>query len=386
MADGDAARASTMLVLSSIHEVAAQIWNDLASPPGAPFNPFISHEFLAALERSKSVSPESGWAPSHILIESRGAVVAAAPLYVKSHSFGEYVFDQLWAQAYERAGGRYYPKVLCASPFTPVPGPRLLARSREHKALVAAAIIELTDHIGASSAHVNFNTDEDMSALAAQGFLPRAGIQYHWFNRGYDSFDDFLDALTSRKRKALKRERRDATVGLVIRRLVGREIDERVWSAFWTFYQNTGARKWGKPYLTRAFFREIAETMADRLMMIVAEDLGRPIAGALNFIGGDCLFGRYWGRTEDRPFLHFEVCYHQAIEFAIERGLSRVEAGAQGEHKIARGYEAVTTRSAHWIKNPAFRAAISRYLDEERPGVGANVVAIAQMAPFKAGN
>ncbi len=368
---------------SSMAEIDAAGWNRLANPEPSAYNPFVSHEFLSALEESKSVSPETGWAPMHLLVEEAGALVGAAPLYVKGHSQGEYVFDHHWADAYEHAGGRYYPKLLCAAPFTPVPGPRLLAASPQTKSILAQALRQATQQIGASSAHVNFTEDSDKTALENAGFLPRMGEQYHWFNRGYDSFGDFLSALTSRKRKAVRRERREAANGLVIKRLTGAEITERYWDAFWLFYQDTGARKWGHPYLTRSFFRIIAETMAEKILLIVAERQGEPIAGALNFIGGNALFGRYWGCTEDVPFLHFELCYHQAVEFAIERRLERVEAGAQGQHKIARGYEPIPTWSAHWIQNENFRAAISRYLDAERRQTGLEIEALKDYTPFK---
>jgi predicted N-acyltransferase len=383
MGDGADNPALTARTLASISEVDAADWNRLANPPDAPYNPFVAHEFLRALENSGSAAAETGWTPCHLALEEDGALVGAAPVYIKSHSYGEYVFDHHWADALERAGGRYYPKILCAAPFTPVPGPRLLAAAPARKAALGAAMTELATKLLASSVHVNFIKAEDADALANVGYLARRGVQYHWFNRGYQSYDDFLAALSSRKRKALRRERKDAAEGLTIRRVEGRDIDGRLWDAFWIFYQDTGARKWGSPYLTRAFFAEIAETMRDRLLMIVAEDRGRAIAGALNFIGGDALYGRYWGRIEDRPFLHFELCYHQAIDFAIERGLARVEAGAQGEHKVARGYEPVATHSAHWIAHPGFKKAISDYLEAERRGVDADIGAIDAMTPFR---
>lgn len=381
MPDGsDAALART---IGSIKEIDPAQWNRLANPDPARYNPFVSHEFLSALEESKSVAPEAGWAPLHLIVEEAGAVTGAAPLYVKGHSQGEYVFDHHWADAFERAGGRYYPKLLSAAPFTPVPGPRLLAPGDNAKQTLAVALRQVTEQVGASSAHVNFITEDDKAALEKAGFMARMGEQYHWFNRGYETFDDFLAALASRKRKAVKKERREAGDGLVIRRLVGADITERHWDAFWLFYQDTGARKWGYPYLTRSFFRIIAETMADSLLLIVAERDGEPIAGALNFIGGDALYGRYWGCLEDVPFLHFELCYHQAVEFAIERGLARVEAGAQGQHKIARGYEPVATWSAHWISNESFREAIARYLEAEREQTGMEIEALKDVTPFR---
>ena len=379
----DGSDASFARTLSSIREIPAHAWNALANPDPATFNPFVAHEFLSALEESKSVAPEAGWAPMHLVVEEAGAVTGVAPLYAKGHSQGEYVFDHHWADAFARAGGQYYPKLLCAAPFTPVPGPRLLATDASSKKTLALAIRQITEQVRASSAHVNFIAGEDKEALLAADFLPRMGEQYHWFNRGYESFEDFLAALASRKRKAIRRERREAADGLVIRRLIGAEITERHWDAFWRFYQDTGARKWGYPYLTRTFFRLIAERMPERILLIVAERDGEPIAGALNFIGGDALYGRYWGCTQDAPFLHFELCYHQAVEFAIERGLARVEAGAQGQHKIARGYEPVATWSAHWIVNESFRDAIARYLEAERSQMGMEIEALKEFTPFR---
>ncbi|MEO1135457.1 MAG: GNAT family N-acetyltransferase [Pseudomonadota bacterium] len=379
----DGSEAALARTLASISEIDATLWNGFANPDPQSFDPFISHEFLLALEQSKSVAPEAGWAPMHLVVEERGDITGLAPLYVKGHSQGEYVFDHHWADAYERAGGRYFPKLLCAAPFTPVPGRRLLAANDQARLTLAVALRQVTQQAGASSAHVNFISNSDKEALAHTGYLPRAGEQYHWFNRGYECFDDFLGALSSRKRKAIRRERRDAIDDVQIRRLRGAEITERHWDTFWIFYQDTGARKWGYPYLTRTFFRLIAESMADHLLLIVAERDGEPIAGALNFIGGDALYGRYWGCTEHRPFLHFEICYHQAVDFAIETGLARVEAGAQGQHKIARGYEPVATHSAHWIADERFRDAIGRYLDAERRQIDAEIEALKEFTPFK---
>jgi hypothetical protein len=369
--------------VSSIHDIDAGVWNALANPAPEKFNPFGAHEFLAALEESKSVSPEAGWAPMHLVIEDAGAITGVAPLYAKGHSQGEYIFDHHWADAYQRAGGAYYPKLLCAAPFTPVPGPRLLANDEASKFNLALALRQVAGSINASSAHINFIENADRSAAERAGYLTRMGEQFHWFNHGYDSFDDFLAVLSSRKRKAIRRERRDASAGLTIQRLQGNDITEAHWDAFWLFYQDTGARKWGYPYLTRTFFRLIAERMSDALLLIVAERDGAPIAGALNFIGGDALYGRYWGCTVDVPFLHFELCYHQAVDFAIEHKLARVEAGAQGQHKIARGYEPIATWSAHWIPDEGFRTAIARYLEAERHETGREIEALKYFTPFK---
>ena len=379
---GDGADCSlTVETVASLSAIAPDEWDRLAVPDPARMNPFVRHAFLSALERSGSVGPGTGWTPCHLTVRRAGALIAAAPAYLKDHSFGEYVFDHDWADAYARAGGRYFPKLLCAVPFTPAPGPRLLSEDDQSQNILAQSLITATQQLGLSSVHVNFADDD--TALLRAGFLSRSGVQFHWLNRGYDSYDAFLETLASRKRKALKRERREAAEGLTFHRIAGREIEEKHWDVFWRFYQDTGARKWGQPYLTRSFFSILGETMRDEILLVFAESGGRAIAGALNLIGGDALYGRYWGRVEDRPFLHFEVCYHQAIDFAIERGLARVEAGAQGEHKLARGYEPVITRSAHWIADPGFRAAVARYLDAERRQVETEAVALAAETPYR---
>ncbi|MEM9706917.1 MAG: GNAT family N-acetyltransferase [Pseudomonadota bacterium] len=381
MADGSVEQ--TARTISSVREVGREAW-DACALAAAPYNPFVSFDFLDAIEQSKSVCPEAGWQPMHLVLEEQGEIKGVCPLYAKGHSQGEYIFDHHWADAYARAGGRYYPKLLCAAPFTPANGPRLLAPEGPIRNTLAAALAQVCAQMTASSVHVNFVNDADKKALSSAGFLERTGIQYHWFNKGYETFDDFLGALASRKRKAVKRERRDAVEsGIKIKKLIGEEIEERHWNAFWIFYQDTGARKWGTPYLTRTFFRLAAQTMGEKILMIVAERDGEPIAGALNFIGADTLYGRYWGCTEHHPFLHFEVCYHQAIEFAIERSLHCVEAGAQGEHKIARGYEPVATHSSHWIMDPGFRDAIARYLEAERQQGEEEIDILSQYAPFK---
>jgi hypothetical protein len=368
----------------SIAEIGRDAWNGLANPPDRPYNPFVSYDFLAALEESGSVGPGTGWTPYHLLLESHGKPAAAAPIYIKDHSYGEYVFDHHWANAFERADGRYYPKLVCAVPFTPVPGPRLLAPHGMARGVLASLMIAIAQTIGYSSLHVNFIGEYELHILESAGALSRSGVQYHWFNRGYATFDDFLATLSSRKRKAIRKERTEAlSSGVAIRALRGSEITERHWDAFWNFYQDTGSRKWGRPYLTREFFRLIARTMSDDLLLFVAEQGGEPVAGALNFIGGDALYGRYWGCTEDLPFLHFELCYHRAVEFAIDNGIARVEAGAQGEHKIARGYEPVETHSAHWIADPAFRQAIARYLAAEGAQTGEEIDILRSYTPYR---
>jgi hypothetical protein len=381
MAGDGAEDCVTVESVRSISAIGAAEWDALAARSAGQANPFVQHTFLSALEGSGSVGDGTGWTPFHLTIRRGGALVAAAPAYLKDHSYGEYVFDHGWADAYQRAGGRYFPKLLCAVPFTPAPGPRLLAADEASRAMLAQSLIAAATQLDLSSAHVNF-IDDDAPLLGA-GFLPRHGVQFHWFNHGYASYDDFLGTLASRKRKALKRERRDAGDGLKFRRLTGGDLQEKHWDIFWRFYQDTGARKWGHPYLTRSFFSMLGETMRDQILLVFAEADGRPIAGALNMIGGDALYGRYWGRTEDRPFLHFEVCYHQAIDFAIERGLARVEAGAQGEHKLARGYEPVITKSAHWIADPGFRTAVARYLEAERRQADTERLALAAETPYR---
>ena len=344
-------------------------------------DPFVSHAFLSALEKSGSVGPGTGWTPAPILVEDDAShLVAAAPAYLKSHSQGEYVFDHGWADAWERAGGDYYPKLQVAVPFTPVPGPRLLG-SRPQQLL--AAIEAVTVQNGMSSAHVTFIDQAGAAECDRRGWLIRHGIQYHWLNRDYSSFGDFLASLRSTKRKAIRKERAAAREGLEFRTLRGNEIRPADWEAMWAFYQDTGSRKWGRPYLTRAFFDLVGESMADRLLLFLACRGPRPIAGALNWIGPDALCGRYWGCTEDVPFLHFELCYYQAIEWAIDNGLASVQAGAQGEHKIARGYEPLITQSAHFIPNPGFRDAIADFLERERPAIAEEAEWLKQSLPYR---
>jgi len=367
-------------MVNGVGAVAATDWDACA---GAD-NPFLSHAFLSILEESGSVSPRAGWQAIPILIDdAAGRPAAIAPVYAKSHSQGEYVFDHAWADAWHRAGGQYYPKLQIAVPFTPVPGPRLLLRDERLAPALIAAIETVTIDQGLSSAHATFVSPEQLPLFEAAGWLVRAGTQFHWRNEDYRDFDDFLGALASRKRKAIRKERAAAVEGLTIRHASGADLTEADWDAFWAFYQDTGARKWGRPYLTRAFFSLLGERMADKVLLILAERGGRPIAGALNLIGGDTLYGRYWGTTEDVPFLHFELCYYQAIDAAIARGLRSVEAGAQGEHKLARGYAPVPTWSAHFIPDANFRRAISDYLAHEREAVAADRDFLGTMTPFR---
>jgi predicted N-acyltransferase len=353
------------------------------------FNPFISHDFLGALENSGCVGGRTGWTPAHLVIEDRcGSLLGATPAYLKSHSMGEYVFDHGWAEAFERAGGQYYPKLQVSVPFTPVTGRRLLIApgpqsETARQALIAALKLVLTQ-TGASSVHVTFPEKGECDALAEAGFLRRTGQQFHFLNAGYGHFDDFLASLASRKRKMIRRERKEAVAaGISIERLTGEAIHAAHWDAFFAFYMDTGSRKWGRPYLTRRFFKEIGARMAEHILLVMAKRDGRFIAGAINFIGQDALYGRNWGAVEEHPFLHFEVCYYQAIEFAIEKGLRRVEAGAQGEHKLARGYRPVTTFSAHEFADHRLKRAISDYLREERLHVEEAVDYYAEHLPFR---
>ena len=344
-------------------------------------DPFISHAFLSALEDSGSVGPGTGWTPAPVLVEDEAShLVAAAPAYFKTHSQGEYVFDHGWADAWERAGGQYYPKLQVAVPFTPVPGRRLLG-SRPHYLLTALEAVTVQNDI--SSAHLTFIDDAGAADAELRGWLIRHGIQYHWLNRGYGSFDEFLGSLSSRKRKSIRKERAAALQGLEMRVLRGAEIGPAEWESMWAFYQDTGSRKWGSPYLTRGFFDLVAERMDDQLLLFMAFRDGLPIAGALNFIGRDTLYGRYWGVLEEVPFLHFELCYYQAIEWAIEHGLGSVQAGAQGEHKIARGYEPVITKSAHFIPNRSFHDAVEEYLKTERSAVANEAEWLRRDLPYR---
>jgi predicted N-acyltransferase len=373
--------------------VTARIADGIAAIPAAEWdacagsaNPFVGHAFLSILEASGSATARAGWQPIPIIVDDAdGHPTAIAPAYAKSHSQGEYVFDHAWADAWERAGGSYYPKLQVAVPFSPVPGPRLLLRDPAQAPALIAAIEAVTDQHQLSSAHATFVLPEQLPAFEAAGWLLREGTQFHWQNDGYARFDDFLDALASRKRKAIRKERAAAVEGLTIRHVTGADISEADWDAFWRFYQDTGARKWGQPYLTRRFFTLLGETMADKVLLIFAERDGRPIAGALNLIGAETLYGRYWGCTEEVPFLHFELCYYQAIDAAIARGLRTVEAGAQGEHKLARGYVPVPTWSAHYIPDRNFRRAIADFLARERESVEADQEYLGELTPFRRG-
>lgn len=366
-------------VARAVGELDAAQWDALAGG-----NPFVSHAFLTALEDSGSVGPGTGWMPAPITVaDAEGRLIAALPAYLKDHSQGEYVFDHAWADAWHRAGGQYYPKLQIAAPFTPATGPRLLLADRALAAPLLRAAEQLCADNGLSSAHATFIEPEQRGLFERAGWLLRSDIQFHWFNRGYAGFDDFLAALSSRKRKDLRKERAAAQAGVEIRHLSGADIRPEHWDAFWQFYQDTGARKWGRPYLTREAFDLFGERLGDDVLLILAFAEGRPIAGALNFIGPDALYGRYWGALVDKPFLHFELCYYQAIDAAIARGLSRVEAGAQGGHKLARGYQPVQTWSAHHIVHPGFRAAVADFLEREREGVASDQLYLADRTPFR---
>jgi predicted N-acyltransferase len=351
-------------------------WDGLAGTA----DPFLSHAFLSLLECSGSVGEGTGWTPLPLLVERAGCVTAAAPAYLKTHSQGEYVFDHGWADAWDRAGGNYYPKLQVSIPFTPCVGRRLLGDDRN---ALLAALETVTIQNNLSSAHITFLVDDDVKAAEARGWLRRDGLQYHWFNRGYGSFDDFLAALSSRKRKAIRKERASAVEGLEILTLRGADIAPAHWESMWHFYQHTGARKWGRPYLTRAFFDRAGDAMGGSALMFLALDRGRPIAGALNFVGGDTLYGRYWGAIEERPFLHFELSYYRAIEWVIEHGIEAIQAGAQGEHKLARGYEPVMTPSVHFLPDPNFRRAVADFLDQEREAIRLELEWARQALPYR---
>jgi uncharacterized protein len=369
-------------IADGVRAIAAPEWDACAGSD----NPFVCHAFLSAIEESGSATARTGWQPVPIVIDGEGGAPAAVmPAYAKSHSQGEYVFDHGWADAWHRAGQDYYPKLQIAVPFTPATGPRLLTRDATLKPALIASAEALTTQHELSSAHATFLLEDEVALFEAAGWLIRVDRQFHWNNHGYASFDDFLAALASRKRKTIRKEREAALRGLDVAHISGREITEAHWDAFWHFYQDTGSRKWGRPYLTRRFFSMLGERMGDRVLLIFALRDGKPIAGALNLIGADTLYGRYWGCTEEVPFLHFEICYYQAIDAAIARGLKRVEAGAQGEHKLARGYEPVPTWSAHYIPDPRFRRAVADYLEAERRAVAHQIDQLRDYTPFKKG-
>ncbi len=387
MPDGNDAR--TVKVIEGLGHISAEAWDACAGTA----NPFQTHAFLSALEESGSATGDTGWLPRHLVVEDEtGSVVAVTPLYVKNHSYGEYVFDWGWADAYERAGGRYYPKLQCAVPFTPVPGSRLMVRPdlpdgtrTQLKKTLLAGIAAVAEQLKLSSAHVTFCDEDEWALGPEQGFLQRIGQQFHWENDGYGSFDDFLGALSSRKRKAIRKERRVvAESGLDIRVLSGTEIEARHWDAFYRFYLSTTDKKWGSNYLHPEFFHLLGERLGERVALVMAFRDDRPIAGALNLIGDDCLYGRNWGAVEEHEFLHFECCYYQAIEFAIRRGLKRVEAGAQGPHKVQRGYLPARTYSLHWIRDPGLEAAVADFVRREQRGVDREMTAIArEHSPYR---
>ncbi|MFO1255283.1 MAG: GNAT family N-acetyltransferase [Sphingomonadaceae bacterium] len=368
-------------VASAVGDLPAAEWDALAGG-----NPFVSHAFLSALEDSGSVGPGTGWSPAPITIaDSAGRLIAALPAYLKAHSQGEYVFDHAWADAWHRAGGNYYPKLQIAAPFTPATGPRLLLADPALALPLLGAAQQVCAGNGLSSAHATFIAPGQVPLFEKAGWLLRRDIQFHWENREYASFEEFLGQLSSRKRKDIRKERAAAREGVEIHALTGSELNEEHWDAFWTFYQDTGSRKWGQPYLTREAFSLFGQRMADRILLILAYVGGQPVAGALNFVGPDVLYGRYWGSVVDKPFLHFELCYYQAIDAAIRLGLKRVEAGAQGGHKLARGYEPVETVSAHWIAHPGFREAVADFLEREGAGVTADRNHLEARTPFRKG-
>jgi len=375
----------TLSLLPHIADIPAEDWDACAGGG----NPFVSHGFLRAIEESGSAGQRTGWLPQHITLrDSTGALVAVAPAYVKSNSHGEYVFDHGWANAFEQAGGNYYPKFQVAVPFSPVPGPRLLVHPDADIPFTAVgqALAQVTDALDLSSCHITFCREEEWEALGEAGWLRRLGTQFHWENEGYQTFDDFLAALSSRKRKQLKRERRDAhAAGLTFRTLRGSEITPVQWARFHKFYRNTVDHKWGSAYLTNRFWPMMAENLGDKVVLMLAEQDGEPVAGALNLLGDEALYGRNWGCLTEAPFLHFELCYYQAIDFAIAHGVKRVEAGAQGEHKIQRGYLPRPTYSAHYIRHGGLRRAVSEFLERERPAMMAEMEALLELSPFKSG-
>jgi predicted N-acyltransferase len=382
----------TAKVLNSIGAVDAAAWDACAGQDRAYANPFVRHAFYSAVEDSKSACAEAGWQAQHIIIEDAGGnVLACAAMYLKSHSYGEYVFDHGWANAYQRAGGRYYPKLQCAVPFTPVTGPRLMVRGdvdaatrAELQTTLLGTMVELTKQRRISSLHVTFSTEDEQKLMTEAGFLPRIGEQYHWKNEGYGTFDDFLGAMNSRKRKTIRKEREKANAcGVRIETLVGADIKAKHWDAFYRFYTDTSDKKWGQAYLTREFFDLLSQRMGESVVLVMGFEGERPVCGAINLRGGNTLYGRNWGGIVDYPFLHFECCYYRAIDYAIAEKLAWVEAGAQGQHKIQRGYLPRATYSAHWIAEPSFRAAVAHFLDEERAVVAQRIEALEEWGPFR---
>lgn len=372
---------SRVRLVESVGAIAGADWDRLAGTG----NPFARHAYYSALEDSGSASERAGWQPLHLVADGKdGAISGILPGYLKSHSQGEYVFDHGWAEAWERTGGHYYPKLQHATPFTPATAPRLLSADPDVRRLLVAASMAVVQQNGLSGSHATFLTPHDKADFTDAGWLERRDIQFHWLNRGYAGFDDFLGSLSSRKRKALRRERAEALAGIDrVERLSGRDLTEAAWDAFWAFYQDTGSRKWGRPYLTRRFFSLVGERMGEQVVLVLAKKGGRYVAGALNFIGDDCIYGRHWGAVEHIPFLHFELCYHQAIDIACERRLARVEAGAQGQHKLARGYQPVETCSAHYVADTGFRTAVADFLRREQPAIHAEAQHLAHSLPFR---
>lgn len=383
-------RLLTATIHSSTAAIPAAVWNGLVpSTNGKPDNPFLDHAFFLALEQSGCATGKTGWQPQHITIDDAdGKPIGLMPLFLKSHSMGEYVFDHGWANALERAGGSYYPKLQCSVPFTPATAPKLLVPSGD--AVIEAALLSAAQQLAvqrdASSVHATFVPQVEADLIESDGWLKRVDTQFHWHNEGFATFDDFLETLSSRKRKTIRRERRDALAdGLTVKWLTGSDLMEHHWDAFYNFYEDTGARKWGRPYLNRKFFSLLSQTMADRIVLMLAYDGDTPIAGAINFLGSDRIFGRNWGAIREVPFLHFELCYYQAIDFAIQHKLKVVEAGAQGEHKLARGYAPASTYSVHWIAHPGLRAAVADFLEQERVSVEHQQEMLDQYTPFRKG-
>jgi predicted N-acyltransferase len=376
----------TATVIERAADIPPEAWNRLVLATDPHANPFLDHAFFVALEESGSATKRTGWTPRHLVLRNgQDQIVGLMPMYEKSHSQGEYVFDHGWAQAFEQAGGRYYPKLQASVPFTPVTAPKLLTLGDDpaYRAALLSAAQAYAERRGISSIHATFVPEAEAQMAAAEGWLLRTDTQYHWHNQGFGSFEDYLETLSSRHRKSTRRERRDAVEGLTVRWLTGPDLTEAAWDAFFDFYQDTGSRKWGRPYLNRRFFSALGQAMADRVVLMIAYDGRHPIAGTLNLVGKDTLYGRYWGATRQVPFLHFELCYYQAIDFAIAHGLQTVEAGAQGEHKLARGYVPTTTRSVHWIGHDGLRQAIARYLQQERTQVVREQAALNELTPFR---